>query len=150
MLRNYYKIDDSKIYQKHRPPSWDIRDCSYGYHIYPSDVIELREHPFNLKGGGLWFFSELKKIDNRIFFSAHFTDRIFFSIKFADRIFPPKKTIAPPLQVKWMFPYELTWSIEYIVLILLIKYKIVRKNLCENLCRFLSILPKMVMKCFQH
>ena len=86
--------------------------------------LSLREHPFNLKGGRLWFFSESKYIfslrrkfvvttlfffyENNIFISAHFRDRIFFSIKFADRIFFPKKTIAPtlppPLQVKWMFP----------------------------------------------
>ena len=29
-MRIYYKIDDSKTYQKHRPPSCDIRNCSYG------------------------------------------------------------------------------------------------------------------------
>ena len=38
ILRNYYKIDGSKTYQKHRQPSGDIRNCSYGYQIYPSGV----------------------------------------------------------------------------------------------------------------
>ena len=38
ILRNYYKIDDSNIDQKHRPPS---RDISYGYHINPSDINSI-------------------------------------------------------------------------------------------------------------
>ena len=46
---------------------------------------------------------------NRIFFFAHFTPRIFFPIKFADRKMFSPKTIAPHLQVKWMFPYLYTF-----------------------------------------
>ena len=26
---------------RNRPPSWDIRNCSYGYHIYPSETYSL-------------------------------------------------------------------------------------------------------------
>ena len=45
------------------------------------------------------------KVLTEYFFLPISETEFFFSIKFADSNFPPKKNIAPPFQVKWMFPY---------------------------------------------
>ena len=95
------------------------------------NICSLREHSFNLKGGGggLWFFSESKYFfplrsaaefffprhyffsTKTIFFKAQSANRIFFSAHFKDKKkfnrrqkikFP--KNHSPYLQVKWMFP----------------------------------------------
>ena len=84
------------------------------------DKTDIRDRPFNLKGG-LWFFvsemfyrttQELEylffcraKTLNQIYFFLHQNQNIFFSNIANQNIFLEKKHNPPlPLQVKWSFP----------------------------------------------
>ena len=101
----------------------DCNDVIYGEQF----VSILREHPFNLKGGGGYGFYRIKNIfsrqvvatlffstkttifkaqsANRIFFLPISQTEFFFKQICQQKLFSPNKNIAPPpLQVKWMFP----------------------------------------------
>ena len=62
-------------------------------------VTPVGEHPFNL---GLCFFWSQNKT---IFFCPFSRQNFLFNQICSKKYLFPKKTIASPLQVKWMFPY---------------------------------------------
>ena len=69
------------------------------------------EYLFFLSRKAQFFFQNLTlgymtKTLNQIFFSLHQNQNIFFSNIGNQNIFFRKKTITPPLQVKWSFPKE--------------------------------------------
>ena len=93
------------------------------FHAFSGQVTHheycIREHPFNLKGrggGGLWFLLDIiffyyknNKVLTEYFFLT-VSETEFFSQANADRNVFPQQTIAPPLQVIWMFPYTVLYN----------------------------------------
>ena len=100
--------------------------CKYLARTTSVTFISIREHPFNVKGGGgmvfVWVNFVFAPQRIRIYFSRKFVETLFIfydnkffkGIKwFQNKIFHqicwqkndfPKKSIAPPFQVKGMFP----------------------------------------------
>ena len=93
------------------PTRWTVRTAAVdsilqNYETLQEVLHDIREHPFNLKEGGLWFFRfEAKRIffstttcrDIQNFFFCPCQRQKCFSHQIADRIvFSSKKPLPPP------------------------------------------------------